>query len=500
MRILERRVSAPSQAVWVALLIVAAVALLLWPTTALVVRFWSPVSDNVLSHAWLVVAVVAWGLVREAQDLGTPPSTRPAWLPVIVTIAIGLFWALAKHAALLIPQQLLWFALLLAGLWTTFGTVAMRSLLRPLWILGLLMPVWEMPHQFLWFASTQAVKAILGVVGVPAYFEGNVIHLASGSIQIASGCAGLAFFAAAIATAAIIGYLNRASLKQHLVLFAAAAAVAMVSNWLRIVIIVFEAHRTDMQTPLITKDHYVFGWILFAVGLMAYCFAFASYGLKTVSANGGAAAAPVPPMQPTASRPMPWARIVASIAVVSVGPLAVALTSNHHQANAVPAALAADLPGYHPVPVQSSPWYPNFPGADAEVLLQQDSTHNGAFVYANVFLSQTNSRRLIGDGHSVVPEHWQIDSTRSSERFAQASATDPSGQVWLIRYVYVVDGRFIGRPLEAQLRFGIMQFLTSPKIGLLAVAVRCDKDCQSTGSTDLGTEMTWAQTWFMRQR
>ena len=317
-----RGLAATRPAVWLVLLVIASVSLLLWPTTALLAGVWSPISDNVLSHAWLVVAVVLWGVLREAAGLPRLTGRRLDVLSIVTIVALSLLWGFAKHAALLIPQQLLWFALLLTGLWTVLGAAAARALLRPLWILGWLMPVWALPHGFLWFTSTRAVRAILELIGLPAYFEGNVIHLASGSIQIASGCAGVAFFAAALSTAAIIGYLNRASLAQHAVLLGVAAAVAMVSNWLRIVIIVVEAHRTQMQTTLITKDHYVFGWILFAIALMAYCFAFASYGLRRGK--------PVPTVAPDAPPPQKFdlTRLAIGLAGLAVGPLAVSSIAN----------------------------------------------------------------------------------------------------------------------------------------------------------------------------
>lgn len=467
---------------------VLAVSLLCWPTMVVLFGKWAPISENVMSHAWLVVAIIAWGVWTEARWLTSPARTGSAaplpWLPLLLTAVLSLMWALTLNAALLVPQQLLWLALLFATLWSAWGSEAMRALLRPLWILILLMPIWTLPHSFLWWASTTATKAMLSVLGVPAYFEGNTIHLVSGTIQIAAGCAGLAFFAAALAVAAIIGYLNRASLRQHLVLLLSAGVLAMICNWLRITIIVFEAHRTQMQTYLITTDHYVFGWVLFAIGLTGYCYVFGRYGLESDAPRHAVISALTP------------LRLLLACVCAALGPALVALRGLDAPLQA-PAAATTTPAGFVFTTAAKVRWYPNFPASDSNEVLRQEGDAPRTFVYATVLLAQQNDRRLIGEGHSVLPnERWTALRSRRAGDHAEMLASDPGEAHWLIRYSYVAPHWATGDALRAQLQHGWDRFFGAAPLGVLAVAVACQQDCDAAEHAAVESAWSVARPWY----
>ena len=88
--------------------------------------------------------------------------------------------------------------------------------------------------------------------------------------EIAGGCSGLHFFIVAppsrCSTANCTGTDSRTRVK----LVALAIALAMLTNWIRISIIIVAGHLTDMQHYLVSGEHYSFGWAVFAVAMAIY--------------------------------------------------------------------------------------------------------------------------------------------------------------------------------------------------------------------------------------
>ena len=97
------------------------------------------------------------------------------------------------------------------------------------------------------------------------------MHLAAGVFEVAGGCSGIHFLIVSLALATLYGEIGRDSLKVRLQLVALAAGLALLTNWLRVYIIIVAGHLTDMQHFLIREGHYNFGWMLFA-GMMVVFF------------------------------------------------------------------------------------------------------------------------------------------------------------------------------------------------------------------------------------
>ena len=454
-------------AVWEVLTLTLLTSAIIWPTMQQFVERWRPDPENVLGHGWLVVGVALWGLVKDARALPVMAPWRPKLLPAAVSVAVGIAWAVAQQGAVVGVQQLLWPLLIASVLWVALGGPALRQLFPALLLLWFASPLWTLLHGFLWTTSTNAVHMILSLLGIPVHFDGNVISLPAGQIQIAAGCAGLAFFTAAVACGGIIGYLNRANWRQQLLLIAVAGAMAMVSNWLRIVTIVVQAHRTNMQTPLITVSHYAFGWTLFAVGLLAYCFIFGRYGLRVVAHSKAAAA--------MSFRPLP---LLAALVCAALGPMAVVASPVPVLSEPNESVLVLRSVAWQPVVRQdSTAWHPQFAGAD-EAALYQSAAADSDFLYANLYRQQSATHKLISSNNALVPnEQWQAEGARDGGGAAEMTAIDPEGHHWLLRYMYVAGKSLSTVPWVSQWSYAVQRFAAIPAAGIVIVAARCGTDC-----------------------
>lgn len=479
-------------AVWEVAGLIVLTSALITPTMLQLFQKWQPEDpENVLGHGWLVVAVAVWGLLRDARALPVLQPWRARVWPIAATVAVSLAWALARQGAVAGVQQLLWPLLLLCVFWVAFGSAAARRLFRPLRLLWFALPLWTLLLGVLWFTSTHAVKIILNVVGIPVHFDGNVISLPDGQIEIAAGCAGLAFFTAAVACGAIIGYLNRATVRQHVVLIGFAGLTAMVCNWIRISWIVVQAHRTQMQTPLITVSHYAFGWTVFAIGLLAYCLLFGRYGLRAEPAELLTIDNEVLPGAVTAAA-RPKVALLALLCAAA-GPVAV-LTSPSATGSGTPArVLPTHIADWRALPSNDSVrWRPRFPEADESALFAATDGANSLVLYANVYRDQEGTRKLASSGNSLLPnEHWQISRTSRANGSAYLIAEDGRKQRWLVRYVYVTASAHFARAAFSQLDYAVRRFWSLPAAGFVALADRCTADCQDAQKR---VDAQWAST------
>ena len=139
----------------------------------------------------------------------------------------------------------------------------------------------------------------------------------------------------------------------------------------------------------------------------------------------------------------------------------------------------------------SGDWQPIYPSADRAVLYQSTAAGQSMFLYANLFLTQNQSKKLISIDNSLLPEGgWQAVSMRQSVDSAEMLMTDPNGRHWLVRYIYVVGRWTTANARWSQLSYAWQQFWSDPAAGVVALAVRCLADCNDESARN---DRAWAQ-------
>ncbi len=246
-----------SLANWPLLVICLAVAafgmapafLSLWP------KWWDSFT---YSHGLPIVAISLWLIWRQHDAIDNAPREK-GWWAIPVLLAALFLWTLSLAASVEIGIE----ALLPAVLWLTvaavFGLQVARRLVFPIGFLYFAIPVWDSINGALLGATVSVVDGILDLLRVPAFIQGNNVQIPSGAFEIASGCSGLHFFIIVLAISALYGHLYYRKVLHKGLLFGIAALFALLSNWLRVSIIIIAGHLTEMQTFLVRVDHYYFG-------------------------------------------------------------------------------------------------------------------------------------------------------------------------------------------------------------------------------------------------
>ena len=252
--------------VWLWLVLVGLIALFAPTLVWLWGRWTLSVWHN--AHGLLILPVAAYFVREELRATRHLPPSSSAWGFVILVPALllrafdaGMHTELLSAAAIVLAMPGL--SLLLLGWART------RAILIPLLFLGLALPIplsfTESIHLQLRYLATAGTAAVLPWVGIPVFTEGTTLHIARGPIEVADACSGFSTLYAAVAVALLTAYQSRSSARRALVLVAA-APIAIVSNILRVLLLV--ALVAWYGTPILdTYVHPLSGIMTFALSL-----------------------------------------------------------------------------------------------------------------------------------------------------------------------------------------------------------------------------------------
>jgi exosortase A len=439
-----------------------------WPTTASLLERWEDTVQRTYTHGYVVFALALWMIWRDRARWGAG-SARP-FLPGLAFAALGaLAWLIAYRAGLQIVHQAALPALTAAVLLATFGWRMLKGLAFPLAWLYLAIPIWDALLPVLNWISVMAVRLLLRIADIPAFFVNNTFEIPSGTFAIADGCSGLHFFVVALTISLLYGEINRDSPRTRVKLVALALLLAMATNWLRILVIVIVGHVTEMQHPLVANEHYTFGWYMFA-GMMVLYFLI----VRRWPARADAAAGPQAPEGDAVPRP-----IFAAVLLLAAVPAWLML--DHNRATSTQLAVAMlDEVKVDPADAALSDWQPHFAGATREIHGVLHDTGLPVEVHVAGYESQTQGAELVGFRNSLLGE--KLRRARGAQapapwtEVAAASGTDRS----VIWYAYRLDDRWYSNPLRMQIDYGLRSVTGAPGAAVIALRARCAAaDCSS---------------------
>jgi exosortase A len=464
-----RAIAIPAQR-WTAVAAIALVLLtfaLLWPTTSSLMVRWEDTVRRTYTHGYLIVALSLWLLWRDRAML---PPARTSFVGAGALIAGGVLWLIAWRAGLQIVHQALLPALAFFAVLTCCGWAAMRRMWFAIAYLYFAVPIWDAINPVLQWTSVFAVRQLLRLAGIPAFFADNTFQIPAGSFEIADGCSGLHFFVVAVAIAVLYGAINRDrwGARVNLVLFA--AVLAMATNWLRIVIIVLAGHVTDMQHYLVSGEHYSFGWFMFAGAMLLFFLVVRRWPLADEAAGQVH-------QDSQASRVAPIPGFALAVSTMAAAPLWNAVDDNvasSADAHSLPTSIAWQTSAV------TSSWSPHYRGADVEQRSEYDSAGAMVEAYTATYLQQLQGKELVGHGNSMLSETMR--ATTRAKRAADSSwselrAKGGAGDEWLLRFAYRIDDQWYASALRAQLSYGVRSLFAAPLSSIVVARSRCSADC-----------------------
>ncbi|NQZ22418.1 MAG: exosortase [Colwellia sp.] len=216
--------------------------------------------DGTYSHAFIIPFISLYlyyelsqnGKLRFRDRLSTPSAV------FLVLSCLTLF--MTSNAQISIGY---WGALL--AVFITSVTMFYRFnwyIVFPAAFLIFIFPFWGSLTYYLQNISVASVSFMMDFTNIPTYVEAEFVQIPAGTFEIADGCSGLRYLIVSLAISSLFIFLNIKSPKRALLFFSVAVFGGLLTNWLRIMILIIIGDYTDMTHSLM-NDHNSFGWYIY---------------------------------------------------------------------------------------------------------------------------------------------------------------------------------------------------------------------------------------------
>ena len=237
--------------------------------TALVILFNMPImstlwrysfDDGTYSHAFLVPFIVGYLFYLLAKNNDLNIRDKLNFTAVIVFLLSCYILLVTSSAQISLLYWLATLLLLCSAINLVFKTKF--KIFFPTLYFIFLIPVWGLLTIPLQDISVTAVTFIMSFTSIPVFVEDQFVHIPSGIFEIAGGCSGLRYLLTSLAISSLFIFLYLRTIKNIFIFAFVAILGALLTNWLRIAILIIIGHQTEMTSNLM-NDHNMFGWYLY---------------------------------------------------------------------------------------------------------------------------------------------------------------------------------------------------------------------------------------------
>lgn len=247
-------------------------ALLLWFTFPTFVSLGHAWSSYNYSHGYLVLCLTVVLIVAELRR-GPLAAPFPSWGGFLWLTGLVLLTVAARVTATATVALVAWPLSWIAAIWACAGWGIARRCVLPLGYLLVAIPVWDVFVEPLRRLTVGVVSMWIRAAGMPAFIDGNLIHVPNGTFEVLDGCAGLRYALVALALSVFLGLLHYRRWQSTVLLTLCALALVVVGNWLRVFITVAVGFAPGGLLSTFVRDHHtLFGWIVFVLFMIPLAF------------------------------------------------------------------------------------------------------------------------------------------------------------------------------------------------------------------------------------
>ena len=119
------------------------------------------------------------------------------------------------------------------------------------------------------WVTVGVTENLLGLAGIPTLVQANYIAIPGGRFLVEEGCSGYSFLASNLLLLFLLSLMARFNWRQFLLGLGLSVLMALLVNWIRVVLIILFAHNFGVAHDFVS-DHYTFGWIVYTIFLLPY--------------------------------------------------------------------------------------------------------------------------------------------------------------------------------------------------------------------------------------
>lgn len=221
------------------------------------------------SHGFLIPAISAYLLwTRRAQFVSMP--FEGSWAGVALVLLGLIVYFLGTLAAITTIDAYALVVVIAGFVLAVMGWKAFRVALVPILLLLLMNPLPQFLYSsissHLQLISSQIGVAVIRLLGISVYLEGNVIDLGSYKLEVAEACSGLRYLFPLMSVGAIMAYLINGKTWLRLVVFLSTIPLTILMNSFRIGVIgvLVDHYGIEQATGFL---HFFEGWVVFMLCL-----------------------------------------------------------------------------------------------------------------------------------------------------------------------------------------------------------------------------------------
>ena len=216
--------------------------------------------DGTYSHAFLVPFIILYLIyilnIENRIEFRSSPSL--IWGGVLFLSGFALWIATLSQISLLY-----WSTSLLVLMGLVFQVFRFNvSTLFPIAYLVFIYPFWGSLALLFQKLSVFMVTLMMSFTNIPVFVENEYVTIPAGIFEIAEGCSGLRYIIVSLAISSLYIFLYLRTVKAGVIFASLAIFGALLTNWIRIVLLIVIGHVTDMESSLMT-DHNNFGWYIY---------------------------------------------------------------------------------------------------------------------------------------------------------------------------------------------------------------------------------------------
>lgn len=310
-------------------------------------------------HCLYIVPIAGWLVwLRRAEVRTVEPA---GWWPGLALVAGAAFvWLLGEAGGVALVRHAALVAMVQACVVTILGPGAVRAILFPLFYLVFLVPFGDELTPAMQTMTAKLAMALLHLTGVEATMDGVFITTRMAWFEVAEACAGVKFLVAMLAYGTLAAHVCFRSRVSRAVFMLAAIVVPVLANGVRAWATIFAAEIVGVEAAT-GFDHIVYGWIFFAlvmIAIMGAAWPFFDRKLSDPWLDGRKFAVWRPVAPVLAIAPL-------AVAVAALAPVWEALAAVRGHITLPHAVTLPVVPGWTrtgDTPV--TPWRPRFDGAD----------------------------------------------------------------------------------------------------------------------------------------
>jgi len=343
-----------------------------------IVAIW--LRSDTYAHGFIILPISLWLIWRKRSELvSSVPTFNYLGIPILA--GLGLLWLLASYIGVLVIEQLAVVMMIPVLTFSLLGWNTIKVIAFPLMFLLFAVPMGEELTPLLIDFTADFTVALIKLVGIPIYREGNFLELPTGNWSVVAACSGVRYLIASVTLGVLYAYLNYHSLLKRAIFIGLSFIVPIIANGLRAFMIVMIGHLSDMKLAT-GVDHLIYGWLFFGIviGIMFYIGSFwadqdaddghiAKYDVRERKAAGFSG----------------HSIAVLTLLILAVWPVKLNLEGSDIDYSNVPNINAIKADGWESRPINAFDWKPAYQGLDQQ--------------YASAFINSAGEKVVLFIGY-----------------------------------------------------------------------------------------------------